>query len=441
MEEMTVTLSVDTLIRECAKNPHLEEEHKTFFRLKNRENIHSTFRYQKFNEDFIDQVTCYRKENDLVGQIRPSYDEFEEKIARYLNAEIAGKGEEEKTKQLLERVTLLENIQTEKELKENFPLIAKDLNDGRSYIRSLEKLRKQEKIGKDEYMRGEHYFYSCALKRGLKNFLKTQSIAYKRFIHQRHQYKEKVETTTYNAYIKKHFNLDKFYLYVMHEYLKKAETSKNRVEIKKYIELVERYFNSPYYKECEIEVEETKVRPIDLKIRIYNLREYLNSQKKMLDWIILPEGKDYKRVEGSKKEKVQKTKMTKDQVEKLRSIGEKKKAFYEEAPYIAKAIGLKKYHGYIAYIFANGEVILDREYSKTSPSTATGNAIYNMRIENFCLLSRNTKKSLMTDPRVLRLSHKAGWEEKIRKIIERPATQEEEEKTKALVKRLKKRNY
>ena len=76
MEEKTVDLSLTTLMKECSINPNLVLEHQSYFRLKNRKNVHEVFRYKKFNDDFVDTVSCYRKEGELIGIIRPSYDEF-----------------------------------------------------------------------------------------------------------------------------------------------------------------------------------------------------------------------------------------------------------------------------------------------------------------------------------------------------------------------------
>ena len=440
MEEKTITLSLKTLIRECALDNNLDFEHQSYFSLKNRENVHEVFRYQKFNEDFCDTLVCYRTEKDLVGFVRPSYEEFLKKIARYLNIELEEeiKDEEELTKRLLERVKTLSKISSEQELKEEFPLISKDLNDGRNYLRSLEKLRKQEKITNERFVSGEHYFYGCALKRGLSNFLKTQTVAYKRFIIERKKYQEKIKETSFNAYIKENFDMEKFYLYVMHEYLNQAEKTQDNAERKKYVDLVEKYFSSTKDKGVSITIEGMKITRKELELRLSHLKDRISSQKRMVDWIILPEGRDYQKV-SQEETSGRALKMTKEEVERLKAKGERKRAFYESTPYLAKAIGLKRYHGYIAYIYENGEVILDREYMDKYPSTAIGNAIYNMRIRNFEQLSRCDKKTLMKDSRVKRISHKKGWEEKAKEIIEKKAAEEEKEETKQMVKRLRRR--
>ena len=121
--------------------------------------------------------------------------------------------------------------------------------------------------------------------------------------------------------------------------------------------------------------------------------------------------------------------MNYEEIERLIKIGEEKQAFYEQSNYYAKAVGLRRYCGYVAYIYENGEVILDKEYKETSPRTASGNAIYNMRINEFRTLSRLDKKVLKKHPNVKRICHIAGWQDRVKEIIERKASPEEIEAT------------
>lgn len=442
MDTKTVSLSLGTIIRECSKNPNLMQEHFYYFSLKNRENYHQVFKYKKFNDDFVQRLDCYNDGSYIVGTLRPSYDEFLEKLLVLLNIPRPKelKDDEDLTKKLLLQVERLRSVRSEQELSIEFPLLYKDLQDGRRYFNQLQKLRQQEGYSEEEYASGEHYYYGCAMKKSLPNFIETQTKLYTRFVTQRKELKEKLENTSFNAYIKKNFDLDKLYMYVMHEYLSKAESSKDKEEIKKYISLVERYLNSSTPKNFTITLDSgMKVDLNNITSRLNNLKRIISDQSSLVEWILIPEGRDYKRVKKGE-EPSKTTLMNLEEIERLRQKGERKRAFYESTPYVIKALGLRRYHGYIAYIYENGEVILDREYLPSTPSSAMGDAIYNLKVADFEELSRYDKQVLRKHPRVGIMNHTSTWEKRVRKIIDREATREEKIETKQLVKRLQQKS-
>lgn len=439
--EKTVSLSLETLLRECSLNHNLDWDHLAHFSLVNRENIHQAFKYRKFNEDFTSRLACYNDGTYIIGTISPSYDEFLDKLLTILNIKHNGKIEDndELTKKMQKRLEVLRNIETEGDLLLEFPLLFKDLNDGRKYYRDLQKLRKQEKISDDRYVSGEHYYYSCALKRSLKNFIDTQSVMYERYINDRKELKRLQESTSYNSYIRKNFDIDKLYMYTMHEYLRACESSQNRAEIKKYIGLIERYLASNCDKSCSITTDEgIKIDINNIKARLNNIKRVIAVDSSVVNWVLIPEGKTYKK---AKQHGTRTISINQEELQQLKSLGERKTAFYESTPYVAKAIGLKRYKGYVAYIYENGEVILDREYDHIHPKQMKDNAIYNIKIEDFETLTKLDKQILVRISRVGRIYHRRNWCDKVKKIIERPATEQEKEKTKQLVKRLKEKSH
>ena len=441
MEEKTVSLSLGTILRECSKNPNLSIDHFYHFALVNRENLHQVFKYRKFNEDFVGKVDCFNDGNYLVGMIRPSYDDFLQKLVRLLNLKVRGpiKDDDELTNLLLQKVQRLSEVTSEQELEIEFPMIYRDLIDGRKYYRDLQKLRKQEGYNEEQYASGEHYYYSCALKRSLPNFITTQTELYKRFVTKRKELQEKQQQTSFNGYLSKYF--DKLYLYVMHEYLVHAEGSTNKEEIKKYIDYVERYISSDRKKDISINTDSgMRVDIENIKKRLESLKRLVSDNSSQVEWILIPEGKDLSKVRREPEHEERTTLMNLEEIERLRQKGERKRAFYETTPYLVKAIGLRKYHGYIAYIYENGEVILDREYNQDRPTTAMGDAIYNLKVLDFETLSKYDKQVLMKHPRVGRMNHTPTWEKRVRKIIDRAATPEEQYESKQLVKRLKEKN-
>ena len=160
----------------------------------------------------------------------------------------------------------------------------------------------------------------------------------------------------------------------------------------------------------------------------------------MVEWVLIPEGRDYKRVKKNEKPSEDKTFIFNyEEIQRLRQLGEKKKTFYAGTPYIAKAVGLRKYRGYIAYIYANGKVILDREYNDDNPKSAVDNAAYIIDAKDFEELSRVEKPELIKNPKASRKYHTDTFETRIKAIINKPGTEEQQEEAKQLVHRLKTR--
>ena len=237
----TVDISLQTLLRECLIKKELERDFYYSFRLANRKNIHEIFKYKKFNEDFTDRLACYNTEENIVGMIRPSYSEFLEKLQIYLNVKPTTKDDDNLTKKSLERVEVLKNIKTEKELKKEFPLLLDDLYKGRNYINNINYFLSNKNLSEDakkDLKDKTHYYYSCALKKSLPNFIENQTELYRRLITKRHELKKLQESRSYNKFINDNFDINKMYIYIIHEYLRKCETSSDVNEIKNILNLL-----------------------------------------------------------------------------------------------------------------------------------------------------------------------------------------------------------
>ena len=118
MEKNIANLSLNTLIRECSKNPEDARRHYEYFEYINRERIHEVFAYKKFNDDFIDNVSAYNTGDYIIGVIRPCYNEFIAKIMLLLNLKPIKKvrDDDNLTKALNARLEVLKYITSEFEL-------------------------------------------------------------------------------------------------------------------------------------------------------------------------------------------------------------------------------------------------------------------------------------------------------------------------------------
>ena len=440
MKEKTIEFSLSSMIRECSINPKLAFEEFNDIALKNRENIHDTFKYKKFNDDFVSTLAVYCDENQLVGAIKPSYEFFIERLTQLLNADVDldKVTDDELTTILLNRIEFLKTIRKERDLKKHFPLLYNDLIEGRKYYNSLQKFKKKNP---HLYTDGEHYYYSCALKKSLPNFINTQVDMYQRYVKKRQELKAKYDKTTFNYFIKKYMNLDKIALFMAHNYLLACETSNDRAEINKYLKKVILYLRNPKIdRGVKIHSDNNVETNIDVILnKIDRIRDRLNSNNSTVDWVLIPKGRNYKTSTKSQTAKIRTTLMNHEELQALQKIGRDRNSFYESTNYIAKVIGLGKYKGYIGYIYKNGQVILDMEYAENRPYTAKGNAIYNLSVCDFEELSKLSKQELQNHPRVKRFCHIKNWKDNISKIVEKEATEIDEHNSNLLVKRLKRK--
>ena len=82
---------------------------------------------------------------------------------------------------------------------------------------------------------------------------------------------------------------------------------------------------------------------------------------------------------------------------------------------------MSQFDGYVAFVYPNGEILLERffsDYSQCMP--ATGEAIYNLNIYNFEDLSKFSKLQLIRDKACKRILHGPTFEKQAQSIIDRP---------------------
>ena len=144
MEWATVNIDLNKLIDICSNGRKSREELLKTFNIMNDKNIHEVFRYRKFNDGFSDKVTCYNDGSEVIGVVRPSYVEFLTKLFTILNVNpklryLIGKDDQDLEDVLKARIEVLKYVQNEADLQNEFPILYKDLQDGRKYINDIRK--------------------------------------------------------------------------------------------------------------------------------------------------------------------------------------------------------------------------------------------------------------------------------------------------------------
>lgn len=437
---MEMLINVKELNEVCAL-PDRKYSTETHFNLANREMIHEVFRYQKFQDDFADNIRYVYNTNDnsFIGTFKPSYDEFLRTIIKTLNLK-SKRGfidNEELTKVLLERVDLLSGLQDRTELRGEFPELNKMLSEAQKYWDEIE-MHKSNPIYKEEYGKEgdgqEHYFFQCGLRakgirKGFDGFVPTQTEIYKRFVTRREQYKKLVENYSYDNFIKENYDINKLAMYMAHKYLTICEnTPDSRRALTRYNKILEKYINeSSYDKETHIKINGEYITYNNIMERYNHLQERINNLYAKVPWIIAPEGKldRYVRKGLDPISYI----LSEEELENMRQARQDKVDFYSKNEPLLKVYGVEEFKGYIAYIYKNGEVLLDT-------ATAKGNAIYHIPARYFEMVSGLDKQKLMHHPAAKRIIHAGNWQSRAQKVIDQEGTLEEQLQAKNLVDRI-----
>lgn len=414
------------LINKCSNGKKTNEEIFKDISTINRENIHEIFKYKKFYYDFSDYLTIYQEDDnkDILGAIRPCYREFLANTLRFLDIRGEREDNEQLTQDALKQVEKLANIKTETELKDSFPVLFQDLLNGRNYMNTVRKKPKEEQ---EEL---KHYFYSCAMQESLKGFVKTQSEAYRRYITDRYKYGSKTLRTEFNEYIKENFDINKVAFYIADLYLTICEKTDDLSIIDKYLPILKAYQKSDYNKKVSIMSQKGKkieeydfdYRMICLQHRVYDLRH------KKVNWEIT---KPSSRVVKTSKQPRQ-LKLASEETGQIRRIASEKEKFYKEHKPKLIITGIKGLEGYIAYVYENGEVILDKDSTNLKNA-----AMYNFKVVDFDTLTKLNTKELKKDKRATWKQHRKGWQQEIEKIIEREATEQDKKDVNEFIKKHK----
>ena len=337
-------------------------------------------------------------------------------------------------------------------------MLFEDLKNGRILINGIrQRLRNIDKdtsltpleimAEKDELKKAEKQYYKYALSPGMyakehkDEFIYKQVVLYTRFVEKRHQYKELIEKNNYTKYIENNFDKNKTALLVVNGYLDAMETTKNRDKKLKYYNLVELYLNSEKVdRNAEIIVDGNTINYNTISAKAKLAYNKLNRATIEVEWELLPTGSGYKTGLGTKGRSIS---MPQDELEKLKEknekrikVGREQTEYFNNTNYVAKAIGLKKFKGYFAYMYPNGVVVLEKDFKEKYPSTADG-AIYTMHAKDFELLSGIGKTDLIYNPLLIDHNyHNGDWKSKIDAYINQEGQQDDIEYTKTLIKRL-----
>ena len=382
------------------------------------------------------------------------------------------------TEELEERVEILKNVKTEKELSKKFPLLYEKYSElsrvKNNLLYEIRRLKKSKNADIEEIIIKQSKYIQMNKDLGvnisayeidkqhrnfdISDFCRTYAETLKLLIdnielvfdylkkHSINIQSLGIDSETLELYIS-HISMDfcengyeenkQKYIYYVSNYFKenpKRKTDdetiiqlsvKDNINNEKIIKitpkrLYERYIN---FLRHNPEIQVVDMSNVNFSgMNLQQVEEFLYEYIKDLksNWEILPPDEfDNEVISGLKKNTEWKTEEEKQKhQERLIELFMEKKEFYASTDPFFRIKGKNTFDGYIGFIYTNGKVVLDKYYENSKVGqVADGKAIYVMDIEDFYILSNYPKSILMKNPGIKRIYHTSGWQDKVQKEI------------------------
>lgn len=471
-----IEINIKTLIEQCASDAEQLRDEFTLVSQLYKDFIINTNKFTKANEDFLVSLRTRTSYQTAQTDLFISPINYLQRLKQILNISNPSLDYNDLTlrQEMLDKVEELKRITTPEELQTKFPEIYKDYllsQDAYPKIqRYAEKCRgTNNPQAKSTLERQRRLYATYALDTRFDVFIEKQSLMYRNHVVRRqfiegYANNHKIDLTMFTGLDK-----EKFELYLADKYLTIAQSSSDDKTKQECV-----YYLSTY-------IRETKFSPIAIKNdngEEITFRKILYRFKKLLKQnpILKPidedrshfEGYHWKHVENHVKKYFlsgvnwqivppgEETELNTRVIESLninynylsleekeRKIRERyaeyerKMRFFDNSGYQYRIYGINEFNGYIAFIYPNGEVIMEKFFNDYANCIPTINeAIYNVKVADFETLSKMKKPALIKDKRCRRIIHRGDWESKGQEIIDRPSTPETKEEVKQLILKL-----
>lgn len=473
-----IEICLNTLIKYCASD---EEQLKNEFALLRqlfKEAIIKINDYTKANEEFLTHLktkTNYKNAQTNLFISPTNYLQRLKQILGISNPSIDF-NDLYLRQEMIDRVEELKKISTPEELKQKFPEIYKD------YLLSLDaypKIKRYEEkhrgskdpLVKETLDRQKKTYKTYALDTRFSSFIEKQSLMYRNHVIRRQFIEGYTNEHLIDLRMFTGLDKEKFELYLADKYLKIAQDTTDDKTKQECVYFLSTYIRETKFSNIEIKNDDREVitfrkillrfkkllrnnpllKPIDedrSHFEGYHWKHVENHVKKYfingVNWQIVPPGdgtsdldenvidalnRSYSHLSLEEKEKRIRTRY---------AIYERKIKFFEATGYQYRIYGINEFNGYIAFVYPNGEVLMEKFFDDYANCIPTQNeAIYNVKATDFETLSKFKKTKLIKDNRCKRIIHKGDWEEKGQEIIDRPTTPETQEQVKQLILSLK----
>lgn len=466
-------IDINTITEQCYADKEQLINELSLLKELFRTNIIKICGYTKAEEFFFEKFRIITSYKNAESKIYISPIPFIERIKEILNVTNPSNDFNDKAllEELLSRVRELQNITNVEELKIKFPEIYKDYNLSLSAYFKIKKYEEKHSVNRTKDIqqtinRQYDLYRSFALDTNFYNFISKQATLYRNLVVRRQFIEGYANKTPLDLRMLEGLDKEKFELYLADKYLSTAIASEDDKIKQECVFYVATYIRETKTSNVKIKNDEGKeisfkqlirrykkflqnnpiIRPIDEpreNFEGYHIKHVENHVRKYffkdLNWEIVPSGTDDsldKKVISSLNR--QYNYLTPEQREQIilekYALYERKKAFFENSGYVYKFYGRNTFDGYVAYIYENGEVLMEKffnDYAQCIPSS--GEAIYNVKVADFETLSKLTKTTLMKESKCKRIIHSGSWEERTQAILDRPTTTETKEEVKKMI--------
>lgn len=464
-----ITLDIKTVIKECSDD--MEESIRSFKKIGDEHqkmiaNIVSMTKAQRF---FFKKLQVWTNRRTSETNLFVLSDTLLEQLQIILNIKTPYQTREQLLNLLNEKVTRLFYIKRSEELQKEFPLIYEDYLLS---IKSAQQIHNLTSLKSSEVINEQWKYYNMyGLSTNFNQFMNRQRVMYSNLVSKSR--KIEIETNTHPIDLNcfKGLNKAKFELYLAHKYLEYALNTTNIQEKQECVYYLCTYIRETKYTPISI-IDENgttitfdkitkgyrrlfkkniELKPIDAdreKFEGFHMCHVKNHVRKhymnAINWQIVPKGHDTNKIHEAVINCLNRTyrhltpEERKKIIDEAYALYERKLNFFESTDYIEKVYGIGKFNGYMAYFYANGEVLMEKffdDYAESLP--AKNEAIYNLKVVDFEALSKLSKPKLMKNEKCRRIIHSGKWEDKAKEIIDTEATEESMENVQKVLTKIK----
>lgn len=466
-------INTNTLINECSSNKDELENELSLLRELYRENIFKIAGYSKAKEFFFDSFRLITSYQTAETKIYISPIPFLKRLKEILNISNDNQdfNSQELYDELKQKVEELGQIATPEMLKAKFPLIYKDYELS---ITSYSQIKRYEcrypkprtREIQDTINRQYRLYRNFGLHTDFYQFIKRQHTLYRNLSARRQFIEGYANRNPIDFSMFTGLDKEKFELYLADKYLTYAINTNDDREKQECIYYLATYIRETKVSNIIIKNDQGKdisfsklvrrykkflqqnpiIRPIDEpreNFEGYHIKHVENHVKKYfftnVNWQIVPPGTDEeidRKVISTLNRQYNylAPEERKQKILERYSIYERKKRFFENSGYVHKFYGSNTFDGYIAFIYPNGEVLMEKFFDDYAHCLPTKDeAIYNVSAVDFERLSKLSKLTLIRDKKCKRIIHAGKWEEKGQAVIDRPTTTETQEEVKRLI--------
>ena len=363
---------------------------------------------------------------------------------------------------ILDKIGKLKNIRVERKLEVKFPELYKLFLEKKNQAILIRDKSKRESIKKaiqkefgvnyDNELKNN---IECALKISkIENFCEFYANLFDEIILNYPLIKDKYLSRRINLFENCDFDKDKTEFLIAYNYLTACSKCDTLDEKQKYLYYINEYikehkddlysdiiytFNGQNYSFKDLYTRYIKELTDNPELKILDIpreefkdfsydevEKYMDLELKdsRANWVFLEDGLDSVRIDRAINNTINSctsTSKKKKTAEELRNLFLKKKELFEGLNKYSTVLGRNTFEGYVAYIFPNGKVILERFFKKKRNGEeviAYDEAIYVMNIEDFDRLSRLPKQVLINNKLCNRYYHSGDWTSKIRTEID-----------------------